>query len=130
MALTYFWLLTSTPWPFFFPQAKQAIIPALLGMTEGMRYSFRACLLIKYLGSNVAQAAQLQAVTELPTLSSKSSATSPRGAHTKCISGHLALALRAATQPGTSPGPIQAFNYHPGSADLSQGIYTFILIQL
>ena len=48
----------------------------------------------------------------------------------KCTSGLSALAPGAATPPGTSPGLIQAFNHHPWSPKPSQGIYTFIWIQL
>ena len=90
--MTRFWLLTSTPWPFLLKQSRLSFPHFLewqsshwqkyMHRHESMCYSFHTCLLIKYLGSSVAQAARLQAVTELPTLSSQSGATSPGGAHT------------------------------------------------
>lgn len=78
------------------PQAKQAIIPALLGMAKFTEvhaqaqgcvrvicsYSFCSCILINYFGFSVAQP---QAVIEPPGSSLHSgvtSATSPGGAHT------------------------------------------------
>ncbi|KAH9052742.1 hypothetical protein EDB87DRAFT_1581464 [Lactarius vividus] len=87
------------------PQAKQVIIPALLGMAKFTEMHTQA-----------QSGTQPQTVIEPPGSNSGVASATSSGVHTlaiKCIGNHSAPVLGVATLFGTPLGLIRAFSHHP-----------------